>query len=145
MDSKTDYFKKLQEKHKLFLGLDSFRQQMRSVNNIISTTPILLRAFIGILLLMGSPLVFALILIIVVGKFLLSVLKETLTHIGAVFLILIVGVPLYLYLSLTLPFRTAQDSQLGNGSMRGARMKEEGSSEKGSSRSSRRRKSPTLN
>ena len=78
-------------------GLESLRSQMMSANESIASTPPLLRAFIGILLLMVTPLVFAVINIVLVGKILLSTLKEILRLIGAVFLISIVGVPLYLY------------------------------------------------
>ena len=119
---------------------------MMSANESIASTPPLLRAFIGILLLMATPLVFAVIIIVLVGKILLSILKEALRLIGAVFLILIVGVPLYLYFALTLPFRRMQafhHSQTG--SQEEPNPNNVTSMGKRNSRSGRRGKSPVLN
>ena len=146
MGTETEYSSQPWENFKRSSGLESLRSQMMSANESIASTPPLLRAFIGILLLMVTPLVFAVIIIVLVGKILLSILKEALRLIGAVFLILIVGVPLYLYFALTLPFRRMQafhHSQTG--SQEEANPNNVTSMGKQNSRSGRKGKSPVLN
>lgn len=146
MGTETEHSNQPWENFKRSSGLESLRSQMMSANESIASTPPLLRAFIGILLLMGTPLVFVLISIVLAGKILLSILKGVLTLIGAEFLILIVGVPLYLYFALTLPFRRMGNFyQSRNGSQEEANLNNDKSMEKRSSHSGRKEKSPVLN
>ncbi len=145
MDSEMGSSPLQQEKQKLYSGLESIRSQMRSVTQYLSTMPILLRAFIGIALLMATPLVFALILTIVVGMYLLSLLKESLKHISMVALISIVGVPSYLYFTITLPLRKHSPNPSWIGSEREPKTNTRVSSVKKSTRSTKTKRSPTLN